>query len=339
MAQFETLNQQNSDELRRYLFQLKADIENTINLMEDDQARFRQEVKTNNDALKREMQDVINKINSSSAVGEVYHNDTELAQGDISDSDEMPIYDASASTYKKTLFSSLKSKFWGYVQAQLATVATSGSYNDLSNKPNLASVATSGSYNDLSNKPTIPSAQVQTDWNATSGMGSILHKPNLAKKVSSDLDDMTIYWSGQVNDFDWIPVWDKSDSSGKTLHTISKANLTAKVKSGLGLASVATSGSYGDLSNRPNLYGFAFNQNITLNKATQTVSLPKGCYLVFANYAYWSVAGGLWFICVGNDASKVSTIVSSDHGTITSNGLNVVFTGDSWGVQYRIYTF
>ena len=58
----------------------------------------------------------------------------------------------------------------------LATVATSGSYNDLSNKPTipaaydhpsshpasmitgLATVATSGSYNDLSNKPTIPSA-------------------------------------------------------------------------------------------------------------------------------------------------------------------------------------
>ena len=37
-----------------------------------------------------------------------------------------------------------------------ATVATSGSYNDLSNKPALATVATSGSYNDLSNKPSIP---------------------------------------------------------------------------------------------------------------------------------------------------------------------------------------
>ena len=40
--------------------------------------------------------------------------------------------------------------------SSLATVATSGSYNDLSNKPSLATVATSGSYNDLSNKPTIP---------------------------------------------------------------------------------------------------------------------------------------------------------------------------------------
>ena len=38
----------------------------------------------------------------------------------------------------------------------LAQVAHSGSYNDLSNTPTLATVATSGSYNDLNNKPTIP---------------------------------------------------------------------------------------------------------------------------------------------------------------------------------------
>ena len=41
----------------------------------------------------------------------------------------------------------------------LSTVATSGSYTDLSNKPSLATVATSGSYNDLSNKPTIPNVK------------------------------------------------------------------------------------------------------------------------------------------------------------------------------------
>ena len=37
----------------------------------------------------------------------------------------------------------------------LAAVATSGLYSDLSGTPNLATVATSGSYNDLTNKPTI----------------------------------------------------------------------------------------------------------------------------------------------------------------------------------------
>jgi hypothetical protein len=38
----------------------------------------------------------------------------------------------------------------------LADVATSGSYDDLSDKPSFATVATSGSYNDLINTPTIP---------------------------------------------------------------------------------------------------------------------------------------------------------------------------------------
>ena len=39
----------------------------------------------------------------------------------------------------------------------LATVATTGSYLDLSNRPTLATVATTGLYSDLSGKPTIPS--------------------------------------------------------------------------------------------------------------------------------------------------------------------------------------
>ena len=44
---------------------------------------------------------------------------------------------------------------------------------------NLAKVATSGSYNDLINKPTIPPAQVNSDWNATSGVSQILNKPTI----------------------------------------------------------------------------------------------------------------------------------------------------------------
>ena len=44
----------------------------------------------------------------------------------------------------------------------LATVATTGAYSDLSWTPNLATVATSGSYSDLSNKPTIPTVNDAT---------------------------------------------------------------------------------------------------------------------------------------------------------------------------------
>ena len=43
----------------------------------------------------------------------------------------------------------------------------------------LAKVATSGSYNDLSDKPTIPAEQVNADWNATSGKAQILNKPTI----------------------------------------------------------------------------------------------------------------------------------------------------------------
>ena len=47
------------------------------------------------------------------------------------------------------------------------------------NSADLATVATSGDYNDLSNLPTIPAAQVNSDWNATSGVAEILNKPTI----------------------------------------------------------------------------------------------------------------------------------------------------------------
>lgn len=51
-------------------------------------------------------------------------------------------------------------------------------------KVTLATVATSGNYNDLSNKPTIPSEQVNADWNATSGKAQILNKPTIPSAVT-----------------------------------------------------------------------------------------------------------------------------------------------------------
>lgn len=45
-------------------------------------------------------------------------------------------------------------------EGNLVINSFSGSYNDLTDKPNLSTVATTGSYNDLSDKPTIPSNTV-----------------------------------------------------------------------------------------------------------------------------------------------------------------------------------
>ena len=56
----------------------------------------------------------------------------------------------------------------------------------------LSTVATSGSYDDLSNKPTIPAAQIQSDWNAVSGLGVVLNKPTIpAAQIQSDWNQLT----------------------------------------------------------------------------------------------------------------------------------------------------
>ena len=62
----------------------------------------------------------------------------------------------------------------------------------------LAAVATSGSYNDLSNKPTIPAAQVNSDWNATSGVAQILNKPTLGTAASASANDFATAAQGAL---------------------------------------------------------------------------------------------------------------------------------------------
>ena len=68
----------------------------------------------------------------------------------------------------------------------------------------LATVATTGSYTDLTNKPTIPAAQVNSDWNASSGVAEILNKPDLneyLKKVTKESG----YWAyGLVADTQYM---------------------------------------------------------------------------------------------------------------------------------------
>lgn len=76
--------------------------------------------------------------------------------------------------------------------------ATSDLTNDSNFVPStsLATVATSGSYNDLSNKPTIPAAQVNSDWNSSSGVSQILNKPT---NVSAFTNDSGYQNATQVN--------------------------------------------------------------------------------------------------------------------------------------------
>ena len=101
--------------------------------------------------------------------------------------------------------------------SSLATVATSGSYNDLLNKPTLATVAISGSYNDLSNKPTIPTVGDGTitikQNGATLGYFTTNQGSNKNIDIGSDFDIFDTKWRDATTN---NPRWLLSDGNWKT---------------------------------------------------------------------------------------------------------------------------
>lgn len=72
----------------------------------------------------------------------------------------------------------------GHLTSALANYALSSS---------LATVATTGSYNDLSDKPTIPAAQIQSDWNqaTTTAKDYIKNKPTKLSQFTNDSNYVT----------------------------------------------------------------------------------------------------------------------------------------------------
>lgn len=85
----------------------------------------------------------------------------------------------------------------------------------------LASVATSGNYNDLSDKPTIPAAQVQSDWNQSnsSAVDYIKNKPTIPPaQVQSDWNEQDSSSKSFIQNKPSIPAaqvqcdWNQADS-------------------------------------------------------------------------------------------------------------------------------
>lgn len=138
--------------------------------------------------------------------------------------------------------------------------ATSG-VSEILNKPTLATVATSGSYNDLSNKPSIPAAQVQSDWTEADNTDPsyIQNKPSLA----------TVATSGLYSDLSGTPSLATVATSGDYDDLINKPSIPAAqvqsnwteadntdpsyIQNKPTLATVATSGLYSDLSGTPTI--------------------------------------------------------------------------------------
>jgi hypothetical protein len=158
---------------------------------------------------------------------------------------------------------------------------------DYAKTDDLADVAISGSYNDLSNKPTIPTA-VTVDSTITQGganpvEGGAIHTALAAKANASSLaakantaDLASVAFSGAYSDLSGKPSLATVATSGAYSDLSGKPNLATVATSGSyndlsnkpALKTVATSGSYNDLSNKPTIP--TVPSNITLGKRSGT---------------------------------------------------------------------
>ena len=183
-------------------------------------------------------------------------------------------------------------------KAPQATTYTKTEVNNLvspkANSADLATVATSGSYNDLTDKPNIPAMQVQSDWNqtGTSEPDYIKNKPTIPT-VPTDVSAFTND-AGYLINTDIEGKADKSDTYTKTevddiisqvqagqgsslknyytktqidsQQAVQDAAIALKANSA-DLATVATSGDYEDLSNKPTIPTVPTNVSAFTNDA------------------------------------------------------------------------
>ena len=125
-------------------------------------------------------------------------------------------------------------KLWVDTEAQSVGAVD---WNDVGNKPNFATVAESGSYNDLIDKPVIPEAPDLTNYATKDDLANA--KPDLTPYAKT-ADLSTVATTGSYNDLTDKP-------------TIPEApDLTPYAKTA-DLSTVATSGSYEDLTNKPTI--------------------------------------------------------------------------------------
>src|SRR5574344_1515446 len=131
----------------------------------------------------------------------------------------------------------------------------------------LATVATSGSYNDLSDKPTIPTIPAVNNGTLTIQKNGTTVKTFTANSSSNVTADITVPTkvseltndSGYITGVSWNNVSGKPSTFTPKAHTHAKSDITDFPT----LATVATSGSYTDLANKPTIP--------TVNNGTLTI--------------------------------------------------------------------
>ena len=99
-------------------------------------------------------------------------------------------------------------------------------WDEITGKPSFATVATSGSYTDLTDKPTIVSP-VQSDWNVTdnTSLAYIANKPTIPSATTVTDGDVTLAWDTRsaiatINGTDIHVTMPTAPASGQTSETV-----------------------------------------------------------------------------------------------------------------------
>lgn len=170
---------------------------------------------------------------------------------------------------------------------EFSSVATSGSYTDLINKPALADVATSGDYGDLSGTPSIPTASndvpVAVSSTGAAGVGSSYAR-NDHQHAHGNQAGGSLHSAATTIAAGFMSAADKSKLDG--LASVATSGAYSDLSGTPTLATVATSGSFSDLSNKPSktydIASFAPG-SLALNEVTSKIYAPKALTLTALN--------------------------------------------------------
>lgn len=161
-----------------------------------------------------------------------------------------------------------------------ATAVQPAALNDYALSSSLATVATSGSYADLSNKPSIPAAQVNSDWNAVSGVSQILNKPSLA----------TVATTGAYSDLSGTPTIPTVDQNYNAASTNAQSG-TAVAQAIAAIPSASyTAGDGIDIT--ANAVSVKAGTGLEIDDVSETVQQNLTCsgiYQFQSNYYAWDI--------------------------------------------------
>lgn len=199
----------------------------------------------------------------------------------------------------------------------------------------LATVATSGDYDDLTNKPSIPAAQVQADWNETdtTSMAYIQNKPNIPSGVIVDQTydgTSTNAQSGVAIEGELANYVENSD-----LATVATTGAYSDLSGTPTLATVATSGNYNDLTNKPTIPDISGKQD-TLVSGTNIKTVNNTSLLGSGNID----TSQIFFAVYGTTtANQITQALGSGKTIFCIKSTSIDYTYYYSGIVDSAYTF